>query len=216
MNESVRAPLRAELKRRLQDSSTLLSRRAHIAASQFETLAQVDDSNGIRAVLDRDRRSELTWYAHGPFARFGLTLARLSTLGLYRHSESEDQPLAELDTHRRIAYHTRVLETAVDRNVPLDEDTGSSVVRASVTELTALSSSIKNTDGVRRLIDRVMARSQDENLRAACTHAIEALRTYRETEVVAASKKPECGNCRGSVAAAIPAAAGKLSVGRTR
>jgi hypothetical protein len=206
MDESLRGPLRAELKRRLQGSSPLLSRRARVATTQYENLAQIDRSRGVLAILERDRGSELTSYSHGPWARFGLMLARAGTLGTFRHTERPASPLAILDTQRRIAYHTRILQTAVDRNVPLDAFTGAPAVRRSVVELVDRSRELRNNGSVSRLITRVMALSQDEPLRAACVHAVESLRPDVEPVKVARSNKGECANCRGSIAAAAPVA----------
>jgi hypothetical protein len=75
-----------------------------IARRQYEKLqAYAADPKGISARLDRDRAAELTAAQHGPAARVGFALARVATLGIFKHREPEqgDALLAALDHIRR-------------------------------------------------------------------------------------------------------------------
>ena len=67
------------------------------------TLKYAADPKGLTARVERDRNSELTTYEHHHAARTGFVLARIATLGIYKHHESEHGPALAiaLDQRRR-------------------------------------------------------------------------------------------------------------------
>jgi hypothetical protein len=178
---------------------------------QYGALARVDGPNGVARVLERDRDAELTSYAHGAFARFGLSLARLASLGAYKHTEDAEDPVAALDANRRVAYHARILQAALENEAPLDAAWSAPAIRASVAELAQLGAKTRKKVYVAGLLERVMDRAQDEEVRDACVLALKHLRHVDSAVVVAETTKPECAACRGSVAAATPLAARPLT-----
>jgi hypothetical protein len=186
-----------------------MSRRALVAGVQYAALADVDKAGGLRAVLQRDRDSELTSYTHSPFARFGLSLARIGTFGAYRHKETDHEAasLETLDANRRVAYHTRILQAALENKASLDAAWNSTAIRASIEGLAEASLHTKKNLQVTSLLERVIARSYDKDVRMACVMALQQMRRIDVPEVVVAgSGKPDCVACRGSVAAVSPVA----------
>lgn len=81
-----------------------------VAQRQYAALLKhAADPNGLAADLQKDRADELTVYKHKPTARVGLALARVATLGIYKHHESEKGPAmaATLDRNRRAGREAR-------------------------------------------------------------------------------------------------------------
>ena len=75
-----------------------------IAQRQYAALLKyAADPKGLIVKLDKDRGNELTTYTHGHGARAGFVLARVATLGLYKHRENVhgDVLLTALDGKRR-------------------------------------------------------------------------------------------------------------------
>ncbi len=75
-----------------------------IAQRQYTALLKyAADPKGLTARVERDRNSELTTYEHHHAARTGFVLARIATLGIYKHHESEHGPALAiaLDQRRR-------------------------------------------------------------------------------------------------------------------
>ena len=75
-----------------------------IAQRQYAALLKyAADPKGLPARVERDRGTELTGYDHHRPARTGFVLARIATLGIFKHHEPEHGPAlsAALDPHRR-------------------------------------------------------------------------------------------------------------------
>jgi hypothetical protein len=82
-----------------------------VAQRQYAALrAYAANPDGLAARLNRDRADELTVYKHKPAARVGLALARVATLGLYKHREAERGSAlsAALDLNRRSGREPRL------------------------------------------------------------------------------------------------------------
>lgn len=81
-----------------------------VAKRQYAALLKhAADPEGLAAKLQNDRADELTVYKHKPAARAGLVLARVATLGIYKHRESEQESVmsAVLDVNRRTGREAR-------------------------------------------------------------------------------------------------------------
>ena len=81
-----------------------------VAQRQYAALLRhASDPKGLAAELRDDRADELTVYKHKPAARAGLALARVATLGIFKHREAElDSAMnAMLDVNRRTGREVR-------------------------------------------------------------------------------------------------------------
>jgi hypothetical protein len=76
-------------------------------------LAYAINPNGLAVRLEKDRAAELSASKHSPLARAGLTLASVTSFGMYSHNETErgDGLLPVLDVQRRAARELQFLET---------------------------------------------------------------------------------------------------------
>ena len=111
--------LSPELRRDLQERLEVLgvnpleesvSEEMRIAQRQYAALrAYAEDPKGLATRLANDREKELTAYKHKPTARAGYALARVATLGIYRHHEPEHGAglTAALDVNRRTGREVR-------------------------------------------------------------------------------------------------------------
>src|SRR5262249_34838205 len=124
LNDSLNAPFRSEVNKRLEKVSLNpaendLTAEARLAQQQYEALlAYARDPNGLAAKLDRDRRAEMTKLDHGKFAQSLFKTAKILTVGRYVHREPVATDMLErLDVARSLAYHTRFL-TEVSHSSP--------------------------------------------------------------------------------------------------
>ena len=122
LDSAVDPELRAELQRRLEmmgvnPLSESVFNESHIARRRYAALlAYAINPNGLAVRLEKDRAAELSASKHSPVARAGLTLASITSFGMYSHSETERDTdlLPVLDVQRRAARELQFLETVAD------------------------------------------------------------------------------------------------------
>jgi hypothetical protein len=107
--------LSPELRRDLQERLEILGvnpldqsvfEETQIARRQYAALLKyAADPKGLIVKLSNDRTDELTTYTHGHGARAGFVLARVATLGIYKHREEPRgyAVVTALDAQRRTA-----------------------------------------------------------------------------------------------------------------
>lgn len=138
--------MRADLQRRLEilgvnPLEESVAEGMRVAERQYEALLNyAGDPDGLAARLDRDRAAELTAYEHSPAARVGFRLARVATLGIYKHREREQGPelLAALDNDRRAEREMRFLKTVAKSGSQPEVAWDMNAVRRSVDTLTSI------------------------------------------------------------------------------
>jgi hypothetical protein len=100
-----------------------LEAEARLARDQYAALvAYARRPDGLPARLDRSRRAEMVALEHGKAERTLFRLARVLSLGLYRHRETATpaEQRAALDTARQLTHHRRFLRE-VSKSAPLVE-----------------------------------------------------------------------------------------------
>jgi hypothetical protein len=85
---------------------------AEVAQRQYAALLRyAQNPGGLSARLERDRNAEMTVYHHGVRGRAGLQLARMFTLGVYRHKEPRPDTIeAALDHERKARKAPEILD----------------------------------------------------------------------------------------------------------
>jgi hypothetical protein len=122
LDSAVDPELRVELQRRLEvmgvnPLSESVFNESHIARRRYAALlAYAINPNGLAVRLEKDRAAELSASKHSPFARAGLTVASITSFGMYSHNETERDAglLPVLDVQRRAARELQFLETVAD------------------------------------------------------------------------------------------------------
>jgi hypothetical protein len=147
-----------------------VSHEATVAREQYAALLQYAESVRGAAKLERDRRKELEAYTQSTGERFLEGFGRIFTRGPHLDPEKPDPALrAQLDAHRRTAYHVRfldqILASSPTPDVVWDPDT---IARS----VAALSSDTAATPQVQRIVSQVCARSTDGDLRLTCLRAM--------------------------------------------
>ncbi|MFM2123883.1 MAG: hypothetical protein RL328_334, partial [Acidobacteriota bacterium] len=130
-----------------------------VADRQFAALvASASDPNGLPARVEKDRASELLAGEHGPRARFGFRLARVFSLGMYKHREEEqgDALLAALDANRRGEREIRYLTALAKNGFQADPAEPENVARA-VNTLSSIRIPARSSKQVEALLERFHA-----------------------------------------------------------
>jgi hypothetical protein len=142
---------------------------ADIARRQYAALLRyADDPAGLPARLERDREGEMTRYQHRMKARFGMKMATLATLGIYRHHEKEMGTLAqERHTARQIEFLARVAKSGPEAQVVWNMDE----VRRAVDEVAAQRLPHRSAE----LVARIMHQTNDAETRALCERALRSI-----------------------------------------
>jgi hypothetical protein len=131
LDHGIAPALRADLQHRLEvlgvnplEESGAEGLRA--AQVQYAALLKYAcDPRGLPARIERDRAAELTAFEHRPAARAAFTLARIASLGIYRHREParREELWSMLDNNRRAEREMRFLANAAQSG-PLPETAG--------------------------------------------------------------------------------------------
>jgi hypothetical protein len=133
-------------------------------------LAYALNPEGLAVRLEKDRAAELSAVKHNPLARAGLTLASVTSFGLYSHSETERKTglLPVLDAQRRAARELRFLETVADSTPEPELVWNMNEVRQALDSLRETSLPPRSGKAARR----VLMRHADETTAAASEPAL--------------------------------------------
>jgi hypothetical protein len=174
LDRSIDPSLRTELQKRLDSAGVnpieeSVFEEADIARRQYAALLRyADDPAGLPARLERDREGEMTRYQHRMKARFGMKMATLATLGIYRHHEKEMGTLAqERHTARQIEFLARVAKSGPEAQVVWNMDE----VRRAVDEVAAQRLPHRSAE----LVARIMHQTNDAETRALCERALRSI-----------------------------------------
>jgi hypothetical protein len=117
LNDSLNPDLRDEITHRLEKVSLNplendLAAEASVARQQYKALLEyAKQSDGLPAILDRDRREEMVPLGHGKTKQILFRLANILSFGKYTHREAPSPEMeTRLDIARRLSYHTRFLQ----------------------------------------------------------------------------------------------------------
>lgn len=150
----------------LENSSATESQ---ISNAHYAALLQFARSpNGLGIQLDRDRQKELETYTKSGRNRLLLTAERVIRRGPRATPEQTAAVRSQLDRQRRIDYQTRFLKELLASSADPEVVWDSREIVKSVEELAAQ----EPTYSASTLIARVLERSQDEQIRAACLRAL--------------------------------------------
>lgn len=181
-NGALEPGLKAELLRRLD----------HLALNPLESAIEVEEPlareqhrnllayavspTGLSAELNRDHQKELTDYRRSAGARLLIALGRFFTRGPRADSENEEILRAQIDAHRRIAYHIQFLSGLLAASPRPEVICNVEKIRESIQ---ALEGEMGADRDAARIIARVLTRTEDVGLRLAC---LEALRNSRSEQ----------------------------------
>lgn len=184
VDSSLDPALKAELQRHL-DRLALnprendVAREADLAREQYAVLLQWLDSPRGEAKLERDRRKEFEANTQPAGERFFVGLGRMFTRGPRVDPEKPDMgQRAELDAHRRAAYHMEFLDRVLASGPAPDVVWDSAEIGRSID---ALATNLK----AQALVSEVCARAIDGALQETCLRA--AQRHDAQPGVVAVS-----------------------------
>jgi hypothetical protein len=176
LDSSVDPELRAELQRRLEvigvnPLGENVLEESHIARRRYAALlAYAMNPEGLAVRLEKDRAAELSAAKHSPLARAGLTLASVTSFGMYSHNETERNTglLPVLDAQRRAARELRFLETVADSTPRPEQVWNMDEVRQALDSLKETSLPPRSGKAARR----VLMRHADETAVAASEPAL--------------------------------------------
>jgi hypothetical protein len=176
LDSSIDPELRAELQKRLEVMGVnplgeSVFEESHIARRRYAALlAYALNPEGLAVRLEKDRAAELSAVKHNPLARAGLTLASVTSFGLYSHSETERKTglLPVLDAQRRAARELRFLETVADSTPEPELVWNMNEVRQALDSLRETSLPPRSGKAARR----VLMRHADETTAAASEPAL--------------------------------------------
>jgi hypothetical protein len=144
---------------------------SHIARRRYAALlAYAINPNGLAVRLEKDRAAELSASKHSPFARAGLTVASITSFGMYSHNETERDAglLPVLDVQRRAARELQFLETVADSTPKPELVWNMDEVRQALDSLKDTSLPPRSGKAARRLL----MRHSDETALAASEPAL--------------------------------------------
>lgn len=164
LDHEIPEPLREDLQKRLDvlgvnPLEESVQDEFRVADRQFAALVTSStDPAGLPARLNKARAAELVAYEHGPRARTGFKLARIVTLGIYKHREREqgDALLAALDWSRRGEREMRYLTTLAKSGLDPGPADMVNVTRA-VNTLSSIRIPARSAKEVAALIERFHA-----------------------------------------------------------
>jgi hypothetical protein len=194
VDRSLNPRLRDELEHRidelgfnpLQDSCRDAPR---IARRQYAALTEAAESGRLERELERGRSAEAARLMHGTAARVMLSLASISTLGLYRHHEPETpKMLALIDQQRRFTWHKRYLEAVLHAGPDPEVAANMSEVRESIHEMTHLALARRSDrTAAAEIVYQLLSRTSDRAVRLECVECLRQLnRADAEAAVVSA------------------------------
>ena len=173
LDATLDADFRDEIAQRLEKVSLNplendLAVEADIARRQYLNLIEyARKSDGLPALIDRDRRTEMVKLAHSKKGRVLFTAARFLSFGLYKHRETATPELfARLDMRRQLNYHERVLNEIAHRSAKPEVDSDVSVLRRSL-QFVAEHGEAANEKTARSL-SKIFSITDDEDLRLKC------------------------------------------------
>lgn len=139
-----------------------------IARKQYGNLIEyAKKSDGLPALIDRDRRTEMVKLAHSKKSRVLFTVARFLSFGLYEHREMTTPELfARLDMRRQLNYHERILNEIAHRSAKPEIDSDISALRRSL-QFVAEHGEAANEKTARSL-SKIFSITDDEDLRLKC------------------------------------------------
>lgn len=141
---------------------------ADLARTQYRNLiAFAKRSDGLPALIDRDRREEMVKLAHSGKRRALFTVARFLSLGLYTHREkATPEMIAKLDIRRQLNYHERVVNEIAFKSVNPEIDSDVSALRRSLQFLAEHGSSA--SEKTAHSLSKIFAITKDEDMQSMC------------------------------------------------
>jgi hypothetical protein len=188
MDQSIQPGLRKDLQDRLEimgvnPMEETIASEAKLARDQYAALLRyAADPSGLPSRLRHDRQSEVLAYDHGVAARFGFAVAHAATLGGYTHRDKESEDAQNrLKDARRIEREIRFLE-AVAKSSPRPEIVWNmNEVRRALDDV----ASAKLPAGSAKLVQQIMASTNDEQTRLACARVLQSAQAVTEAGAAA-------------------------------
>ncbi len=185
LDHSLGADLRSDIQSRIHslDMNPLAARPdrdIQVATQRFDRLQEEANIDGrLESRIDKDRRAELAAFGESRKARVLNVLVHDATFGLYtRRASKDDTNLAALDRDRRIEYQLSFLHSLVQAGTPPEVAYDSSLIKASVDELSGLMLDV-NAPLVRAHVSATLGQlasiSHDLELQNDCALAVAAL-----------------------------------------
>ncbi|MEW5976074.1 MAG: hypothetical protein AB1898_09765 [Acidobacteriota bacterium] len=176
LHDTLAPDLVKEILRRLEKVSVNplennLNTELQVARAQYRALLHhAGQPDGLPAILQRDRREEITRSHHGALQRGLLNTINVLSFGLYAHREREDPELAHmLAEQRRVEVHTQLVLRAA-RSVQAEIDWDPEQIQHSL-EFLSQRGKLKG----KKLIaatQRILSKSADPTIRMACQQAL--------------------------------------------
>jgi hypothetical protein len=197
LDASLEPGLRREIERRAERVSLNplengAATEARLARGQYQALlAYAERPDGLSALLDRERRLELVKARHNRAERVVFGLARVFSLGRYRHREDLPRPemLAAIDRERSLEHHFRFLREVAASGPLVEVVWDIAEVRRSLREVVGA----RRDRATARLAARIFAQTADEETRRLCldclhrmnneTARAELMRVYRQGQL---------------------------------
>lgn len=143
-----------------------------LARQQYANLLEyARNPHGLPARIERERREEMMRIKHTNRQLLLYTLARVVSLGAYKHREKVTPELfAEMDLRRQLDYHERYLREAARNTVKPEIDSNMQAINRSLTFLAENG----NTAGgqTSKAVARIFAATGDETLRLLCLNSL--------------------------------------------
>ncbi len=179
LDASLAPELRDEVSRKLERVSLNplendTEAEARLAREQYAALlAHARRSEGgLGDKLARDRRAELTPLVHSRAGQALFRIARVASLGLYRHREggAPGEQITTLDTARRLTYHRRFLREVARTSASVEVQWNIEDVRRS---LAFVGEHGERADGkTAAAVGRIFAHTKDEETQRLCLSSL--------------------------------------------
>ena len=128
--------------------------------------------------LDKDRRGELARFEANKGAQVRDDVLHVAALGLYTHRAADDGFAEPLEEYREVDYYLSFLDGLDAAGTQPEVAYDSSRIRYALAQLHVLLPDLKASDirdRAARTIEKLRALSEDTDLRAECTEALDSL-----------------------------------------
>jgi hypothetical protein len=196
LNNSLEPELRDEIEGRAEKISLNpfendLHAEANVALDQYRALvAFAKDPSGLAAMLERDRRAEMTPLEHGQKARIAFRVLNILTFGKYVHREKLTVDMEDrLDIARRLQYHTKFLQQIAKSSAEVEITSNMNDVLRSLHFIAQHGSEAGASAAAATA--KIFARTRDEETRSACLDSLSRIGNPKaKNELLRISQNP--------------------------
>lgn len=207
LNNSLDPELRDEIEGRAEKISLNpfendLHAEANVALEQYEALiAFAQDPKGLAAMIERDRRAEMTPLEHGRKAQIVFRALNILTFGKYVHREERTVDMEDrLDVARRLQYHTKFLQQIAKSSAEVEITSNMNDVLRSLHFIAQHGSEAGASAA--SATAKIFARTKDEETRRTCLDSLSRIGNPKaKNELLRISQNPAVDQTLRDIAA---------------